>query len=152
MSPGRRSSPVAARRPPPPPPQQTKAVQPAAAAPASAPMAAAPGGSFLSNVASTAAGVAVGHAIMGAFSGGHGSGSNEVAQPQDQGAMQTSQAQQPYYQQTAQSSNSDPCKLEMEQFLACAQNQAGDLNLCDGFNRVLSECKSRYGGYQQQFQ
>lgn len=144
MSAARRPSPVA-RRPPPPPP---KAVQPAppAASAVAPPMAAAPGGGFLSNVASTAAGVAAGHVISSAIMGRHGGGES-VAQPQDQG-LQTSPAQQSYYQQPNPSS--DPCKFEMEQFLACAQNQAGDLNLCDGFNRVLSECKTRYGGYQQQ--
>lgn len=56
------------------------------------------------------------------------------AVPQDQMMQQ----QQPLAGQ-------EPCKFELEQFLACAQNQSNDLTLCDGFNQVLRECKMRYG-------
>lgn len=146
---GRSPSPSAPRRPAP-APQPTKAVaqqpptqmsQPAVAQPAGAGM------GLMANVASTAAGVAightVGHALTGALMGGnnHDSGS-AVAEQQQPGQQYAQQPNQPIDSQ-------NPCKYELEQFLSCAQNQSNDLTLCDGFNQVLRECKTRYGHMYQ---
>lgn len=141
---GRSPSPSAPRRPAPRPQQPAKAVapqptgqvapQPTMAAPSAA-------GGFMANVASTAAGVAigstVGHALTGALMGGNHNEQQPVAvEPQ---------SAQPQQQQPMSNQQQDPCKFELEQFLACAQSQSSDLALCDGFNQVLRECKTRYG-------
>lgn len=100
----------------------------------------------MANIASTAAGVAIGHTVGHALTGalGIGGGHHEPAAPAEQqsGEIQQSPMQQ---QSTLQQQQQDPCRFELEQFLACAQNQ-GDLSLCDGFNQVLRECKTRYAG------
>lgn len=70
----------------------------------------------------------VGHALTGG--GGH---AGDVAQ---QGAP----AQQGYEQQQA-----NPCAQHMESFLQCAKSNAGDLNLCYGFNEALKDCRLQYG-------
>lgn len=101
----------------------------------------------MANVASTAAGVAightVGHAITGAFMGGNNS--DQPANVEQQSASFQPQQQQPNELQ-------NPCKFELDQFLSCAQSQSNDLSLCDGFNQVLRECKTRYGDHQRMYQ
>ncbi|RWS19714.1 coiled-coil-helix-coiled-coil-helix domain-containing protein 2-like protein [Leptotrombidium deliense] len=123
-------------------PQQTKPVvaqpQPSAVG---QPVSQGPG--LLGQMAATAGGVAigstvghvVGHAITGAFSGG--SESAVVDSPQQPVAAQPMQQQ--YNQQEM-----NPCQMELRQFLDCTQ-QNSDLGLCDGFNQVLKECRTRYG-------
>lgn len=136
---GRSPSP-AARRPA--PPVQQKSVAPPAPTQVAAPTAAAPAGGMgmMGNIASTAAGVAightVGHAITGSLMGGGGGHSDAVAEPLQQTTP---------YQQNHLMNQQDPCRMELEQFLSCAQNQSNDLTLCDGFNQVLKDCKVRYG-------
>lgn len=126
--------PAQAARPSPPAPVQQA---PTAMAPAAAPSA---GGGMLANIATTAAGVAIGsaagHAITGMFSG---SGSSEAHQQQAAAPMQ--QPQQPMYASEQPSTPSGPCSWEVKQFLQCAQQQS-DLTLCDGFNEALRQCKS----------
>lgn len=140
---GRSPSPTA-RRTAPPPTQRAVAPQPAAQV-APQPTMAAPGGGLMAQVATTAAGVAightVGHALTGALMGGNHSEPANVEQQQ--------QAQPQYQQQPAAQSSQDPCKFELEQFLSCANNQSTDLTLCEGFNQVLRECKTRYGNLYQ---
>ncbi|ESO97248.1 hypothetical protein LOTGIDRAFT_115110 [Lottia gigantea] len=90
----------------------------------------------MGQMAATAGGVAigsavghtVGHALTGGFGGG---GQQEVAQ--DQAPAQQQQQQQ-----------RNPCQMEFESFVQCAQNQ-GDISLCQGFNAALKECKLQYG-------
>lgn len=144
---GRSPSPSASRRPAPQPQQPAKAVapqptgqvaqQPTMAAPSAA-------GGFMANVASTAAGVAigstVGHALTGALMGGNHSEQQQAAVEPQAGQPQQYQQQQPMSNE-----QQDPCKFELDQFLSCAQSQSSDLALCDGFNQVLRECKNRYG-------
>lgn len=146
---GRSPSPSPTRSRAAPPPPQPKAVSPQPATQVGQPMmASSPGGGLMANVASTAAGVAIGHTVghaltgaLGIGGGGHNSEPVPIEQPQ---------AQQSYGQPQQQLSNQDtPCKFELEQFLACAQNQSNDLQLCDGFNQVLNECKMRYGNMYQ---
>jgi len=94
---------------------------------------------MFAQMASTAAGVAVGStvghvasaAILGGMSGGGSS---------DQVQNAPAQQQQPM-QETRNSQN--PCEYEMKQFLDCAQNQT-DFTLCAGFNDALKQCKLYY--------
>uniref|UniRef100_A0A6G1S4V8 Coiled-coil-helix-coiled-coil-helix domain-containing protein 2, mitochondrial n=1 Tax=Aceria tosichella TaxID=561515 RepID=A0A6G1S4V8_9ACAR len=143
-----RSSPSPVRRaaPPPPPP---KAVAPAPAQPTAVgqPAMAAPGGGMMANIASTAAGVAIGHTVGHAITGALGmNGGHSQPEPVD---AQPGAEQPMAYQQHQPLAGQEPCKFELEQFLACAQNQSNDLTLCDGFNQVLRECKMRYGNMYQ---
>ena len=93
------------------------------------------GQGMLGNIASTAAGVAIGHTmghmITGAISG---SGSSEV---QVEGSEPVAASSQQFQQQQS------PCQFEMQQFLNCSQQQS-DLSLCEGFNQILKECRMRY--------
>lgn len=137
-----RQSPPMQRQAPPPPPRAAHPPAPVQAPPtAMAPPAAAagPGGGMLANIATTAAGVAIGsaagHAITGMFSG---SGKDSDVQQQQQVAPQQ---QQPMYPTEQPSNSSGPCAWEVKQFLQCAQQQS-DLSLCDGFNEALRQCKS----------
>lgn len=138
---GRRSpSPVRRAAPT---PQPTKAVAPTPPQPAAVaqPTMASPGGGLMANVASTAAGVAIGHTVGHAITGALGMNGGH-SQPEQVGA-------EPLMMQQHQPlAGQEPCKFELEQFLSCAQNQSNDLSLCDGFNQVLRECKMRYGGGQ----
>ena len=100
----------------------------------------------MAQVATTAAGVALGHVVSNAIIGGHHSEPAAVDQQQQQPQqMQPQQYGGAQQQQPSAYNNQDPCKFELEQFLSCAQSQSSDLSLCDGFNQVLRECKTRYG-------
>lgn len=107
---------------------------------AMAPAAASPGGGMLANIATTAAGVAIGsaagHAITGMFSG---SGSSDASHQQQSAPVQ--QQQQPMYAAEQPSNATGPCAWEIKQFIQCAQQQS-DLTLCEGFNEALRQCKS----------
>lgn len=91
----------------------------------------------MAQIATTAAGVAIGsaagHAITGMFSGG----SKDAPAQQEQQAQPLSAFSQPEQTQ----SGSGPCAWEIKQFLQCAQQQS-DLTLCDGFNEAIRQCKS----------
>lgn len=95
---------------------------------------------MLANIATTAAGVAIGsaagHAITGMFSGS-GSSDTPAQQQQSNAAPMQSQGGFPPQEQT----QSGPCAWEIKQFLQCAQQQS-DLTLCDGFNEAIRQCKS----------
>ena len=107
---------------------------------------ASPGGGFMANVASTAAGVAIGHTVAHAITGGLGGGNHQPEQAGPAEVQQQQQMQPQHYGQPL--AGQDPCKFELEQFISCAQSQPSDLSLCDGFNQVLRECKTRYGNNQ----
>ena len=51
--------------------------------------------------------------------------------------------QQPPQYAPADQQQQQPCSYEMKQFLDCAQSH--DLNLCEGFNEALRQCKVNYG-------
>lgn len=91
----------------------------------------------MANIASTAAGVAMGsvagHAITGMFSGS----SSEPAHQDHASAAQQTLA--PIA--SSDQSQSGPCAWEIKQFLQCAQQQS-DLSLCDGFNEAIRQCKA----------
>jgi len=139
-SPTRARSPVSnvpARAPPPPPAPVASAAPPAAIAQPRQP-------GMFAQMATTAAGVAVGSAVghtLGAAMMGGGRDRDQPAEVQQQ-----EQAAQPMYvnQQHQQLGEGGPCQLQMKQFLECAQKQH-DITLCQGFNEALRECKMGYG-------
>lgn len=109
---------------------------------------------MMANIATTAAGVAIGHTMGHALTGALGMGGGHQQEPvaaDNQAQMQQTQPNQ-YQQQHQPLAGQDPCKFELEQFISCAQNQTNDLALCDGFNQVLKECKMRYGGGERMYQ
>ena len=78
--------------------------------------------------------------MTGALFGG---GSDE-SRPVEQ---QTAAASyQPYQQPVSEQQQQNPCGLELQQFVECAQNQS-DISLCQGFNEVLRQCKLSHGEY-----
>ena len=81
------------------------------------------GGGFFSNMASTAAGVALGHTMGHAITGGGGGG--------QQGAEQNQQ--QP---------SAPLCQMELDQFISCSNTQR-DLTLCN--NDIYKQCKATHG-------
>lgn len=92
------------------------------------------GPGLFGQMASTAAGVAVGstigHVVGGALTSGYHGDQEAVSSSQHQGVQgQTSQ---------------NPCQFEFEQFVQCAQNQH-DITFCKGFNEVLKQCKMEHG-------
>lgn len=89
-------------------------------------------------MASTAGGVAAGHLLLNAITGGH----RGEAQPAEAQQAAPAVAQQTYGQ-AQQQANQNPCGLEMENFFNCTQQQY-DLSMCQGLNDVLKECKMRY--------
>lgn len=128
----------APQQPRPAPPPAVQAPPPSAVAPA-APVSQGPG--LMANIASTAAGVAIGHTMGHAITGMF-SGSGSEAQPQ-QAAAPVAQQQPQYAATNDQQTQSGPCAWEIRQFLQCAQQQS-DLTLCDGFNEALRQCKSAH--------
>ncbi|KAK2114101.1 putative coiled-coil-helix-coiled-coil-helix domain-containing protein chchd2p9, mitochondrial [Saguinus oedipus] len=118
--------------------------QPPAAAPPSAvgsPAAAPRQPGLLSQMTTTAAGMAVGsavgHTLGQAITGGFSGGSDpEPARPDI--TYQEPQGTQPAQQQQ------QPCFYVIKQFLECAQNQ-GDIKLCEGFGEVLKQCRLANG-------
>lgn len=124
---------------------------PAAAAPAPAPVTAPvaagpkqPG--LFAQMATTAAGVAVGStighvagaAITNSFSGSN----NKPAETQP--AVQPA----PVQRQEAPVNAQNPCEFEMNQFVDCAQNHS-DMSLCQGFNDALKQCRAYYNKTSQ---
>jgi len=111
---------------------------PAAAAPSAVGQPRQPG--MFAQMATTAAGVAVGsaigHTVAGSMMGGGGRG-----EQQEQLAPAAPTAAYPQQQQQMEGG---PCQLQMKQFLECAQTQH-DITLCQGFNEALRECKMSYG-------
>jgi len=136
-SPTRARSPVSsvpARAPPPPPAPVAHAAPPPAVAQPRQP-------GMFAQMATTAAGVAVGSAV------GHTLGAAMMGGGRDQPAevQQQQQTPQPVYaSQQQQLGEGGPCQLQMKQFLECAQTQS-DITLCQGFNEALRECKMSYG-------
>ncbi|XP_049731516.1 coiled-coil-helix-coiled-coil-helix domain-containing protein 2-like [Elephas maximus indicus] len=71
------------------------------------------------------------HAITAGFSG-----VNKAEPSRADITCQEPQTAQPAYQKQ----QFGCCHYEMKQFLECAQNQI-DLNLCEGFSKVLKQCR-----------
>ncbi|CAC5381195.1 CHCHD2 [Mytilus coruscus] len=86
---------------------------------------------LMAQMATTAAGVAVGSAV------GHTLG---VAMTGGSDSETLPAYQEPVYQQTHQ----QPCQVEFKQFIECTQTQ-NDISMCQGLNEVLRECKLKFG-------
>ncbi|CDW57963.1 Coiled coil helix coiled coil helix [Trichuris trichiura] len=109
--------PAARPAPPPPAPQQPQQ-----------------GPGLLGQMAATAGGVAIGSAV------GHALGNALIG---DKGPMVDAEpVQQQVPDQPMAATLQKPCEFELQQFLECAKNN--DLSLCEGFNQVLKECRTRY--------
>ncbi|XP_014671356.1 PREDICTED: coiled-coil-helix-coiled-coil-helix domain-containing protein 2-like [Priapulus caudatus] len=91
---------------------------------------------LFAQMATTAAGVAVGsaigHTIGAAMTGGGGSSQPEAAAA---APAAPAQPQQPEFQ---------PCSFEMKQFMECTQGQS-DISLCHGFNEAFKQCRQSHG-------
>ncbi|XP_052075354.1 coiled-coil-helix-coiled-coil-helix domain-containing protein 2-like [Mytilus californianus] len=86
---------------------------------------------LMAQMATTAAGVAVGSAV------GH---TLDAAMTGGSGGETLPTYQEPAYQQT----QLQPCQMEFRQFIECTQTQ-NDISMCQGFNEVLKECKLKFG-------
>lgn len=140
----RQSSTLAARPPAPTrtaPPVQTPVAPPPPAAQAAPVSSGQPG--LFGQMASTAAGVAVGSTIghtlgagiTGLFSGGGNSNAVDNGQQQQQ---------QPATLQAQQSSNSAggaPCELDARNFTRCLDENSGELGPCDFYLQQLKACQ-----------
>ncbi|KAF2021596.1 hypothetical protein BU24DRAFT_487985 [Aaosphaeria arxii CBS 175.79] len=122
------------------PPQQ-QAAPPMQQAP---PQQASQGPGLFGQMASTAAGVAVGssigHAVGGFFSGG---GSSEPAQQQQQAP--TDFAQQ--HQQANFQSQSGACQAQIGDFRKCMDENQGSLNICGWYLDQLKACQAAASQY-----
>ncbi|KAK0112230.1 hypothetical protein ONS96_001479 [Cadophora gregata f. sp. sojae] len=134
-------------------PQQTRPATTAAYPPAARPAAttAAPpaqqqqssgGGSMLGNIASTAAGVAigssVGHAITGFFGG---SSAPAAEQPQQTAvAAQGNEATQSSWGQRS-------CEVDAKQFTKCLDENQGNMQICGWYLEQLKACQQAASQY-----
>ncbi|KAF4124791.1 CHCH domain protein [Geosmithia morbida] len=114
-------------------PQQQYAPPPQAAAPSQGP-------GLFGQMASTAAGVAVGssigHAIGGLFSGG----SSEPAAPQQQ-QVQTSAPQDNQW------ANGGSCQGAATQFTQCMDEHGGNMQICNWYLEQLKACQAAAKNY-----
>merc|ERR1711962_537867 len=139
--------PAPAPAPAPPAASHPPAVQPQSAVAAPPPAQPQQPGLF-AQMASTAAGVAVGStvghvagaAITGMFSGGD---SKPAEAPQAAAPAAAAPPPPQFQQQPQHAEQQNSCGYELKQFLDCAQNQS-DITLCSGFNEALKQCKSYY--------
>ncbi|XP_065164488.1 coiled-coil-helix-coiled-coil-helix domain-containing protein 10, mitochondrial-like isoform X1 [Atheta coriaria] len=133
-SPPPRPPPVRSPRPasPPPPPRRQYSSVPAHPPAAAAAQPKQPG--LFAQMAATAGGVAVGSAVghaVGSMMTGSGGSAQAAAPPV-----------QEQYSNYRNTEPSGPCAYEIKKFLDCAASQS-DLNLCQGFNEAITECKMR---------
>ncbi|KAJ2476304.1 hypothetical protein IWW56_004993 [Coemansia sp. RSA 2131] len=95
--------------------------------------------SMFAQMATTAAGVAVGSAVGHTLANGvsslFGSGSSEVAQPQQQQYAQTTQ--QPAYN----NQSNEMCKSSSDDFMKCL-NATNDVSQCQFYLDQLNSCRS----------
>ncbi|KAK7419405.1 hypothetical protein QQX98_003357 [Neonectria punicea] len=136
-APPRPTAPARAPAPQPQRPATTMAAPPAAASAPPQPMAAAPQGPGLfGQMASTAAGVAigssVGHAIGGLFSGG----SSEAA-PAPAAPLQAAAA--PQEQSWNQTNN---CAGATQSFTKCLDENGGNMQICNWYLEQLKACQA----------
>uniref|UniRef100_A0A0B6ZPU2 CHCH domain-containing protein n=1 Tax=Arion vulgaris TaxID=1028688 RepID=A0A0B6ZPU2_9EUPU len=103
---------------------------------------------LFAQMATTAAGVAVGsavgHTIGAALSGGGGGGHSQEVAPAPAQTVSAAPAAAPVPFQQRYDVGSNPCQNQLQQFLECTQTQT-DISLCAGFNEALKECKLRFG-------
>ncbi|CAN8100695.1 unnamed protein product [Discula destructiva] len=125
-------------------PATTHAAPPATQAPHQAPPAgASQGPGLFGQMASTAAGVAigssVGHAIGGFFGGG---GSNEATAAQ--AAVPAEQQQSTYYANQQQDPN---CAMATKSFTNCMDEHQGNMSICGWYMDQLKACQTAASKY-----
>ncbi|GAA5878658.1 hypothetical protein JCM16303_002160 [Sporobolomyces ruberrimus] len=120
-----------------PPPAYAQQGQP----PAHAPAAPSAGGGMFANIASTAAGVAVGstmgHGLSNMLFGGRG-GSEEVAAPV------TPQEQSQFVQAT---NVGGKCDIQAKDFVSCLNATANDTQSCSYYLDMLKQCQAAAAPY-----
>ncbi|KAF2467168.1 uncharacterized protein BDR25DRAFT_305622 [Lindgomyces ingoldianus] len=139
----------AARAPAAPPARQSSTAaaptqqQHAPPAQSAAPQQASQGPGLFANMASTAAGVAVGssigHAIGGFFSGGSSSA------PAEQQSASTEFAQQ--HQETSTQNATGACATDINNFRKCMDENQGSLTICGWYLDQLKACQQAAGQY-----
>lgn len=132
------SRPASTSAAPPRPQSNVPAPAPAAAQPPTVIVAQRQPG-MIANIASTAAGVAIGHTVGSAMTSALGIGGGH--QPAAAAEQPQEAVAQPQY--VNQQQGSAPCAFELDQFIRCTQQN--DLQVCYGFNEALKECRARYG-------
>lgn len=125
-----------------PPPAKSSAAAPPA--PAAAPPAAA-GGGFMSQVASTAAGVAIGRGIDRAFFGGGGGGGAE-SEPQEYEAAAAAPAGGVSSFGPEGAPGGAACTRFMEDFKTCMESSGYDAATCKWPMELLANCQAEQGG------
>ncbi|KAH7333420.1 hypothetical protein BKA65DRAFT_507769 [Rhexocercosporidium sp. MPI-PUGE-AT-0058] len=122
--------------------QATSAAYPPAARPA-APAAAPPaqqqqsgGGSMLGNIASTAAGVAIGSSVGHAITGFFGGSSAPAAEQPQQNAV-ASQGNEASENSWGQRS----CEVDAKQFTKCLDENQGNMQICGWYLEQLKACQ-----------
>ncbi|RAL06419.1 coiled-coil-helix-coiled-coil-helix domain-containing protein [Aspergillus ibericus CBS 121593] len=130
------------------PQQHAPAAPPAPAAPAAAPVQQSQGPGLFGQMASTAAGVAVGssigHAIGGLFFGG-GGGSSAPAEAQQAAPPAPSQAMDNGLwagNATNSSWESPACATDAQSFRKCMDENKGDLTICGWYLDQLKACQA----------
>ncbi|PLB52371.1 hypothetical protein P170DRAFT_434138 [Aspergillus steynii IBT 23096] len=133
-------------------PHSTSAHQPGAQQHAPPPAAAAPpvqqsaGPGLFGQMASTAAGVAVGSSIGHAIGGFFGGGSSAPAEPQQAAAPPAdSQAMDSgLWQSTAANTSweNSPCATDVRSFRTCMDENKGDLTICGWYLDQLKACQA----------
>ncbi|KAF1995801.1 hypothetical protein P154DRAFT_333032 [Amniculicola lignicola CBS 123094] len=143
----RRPTVAPARKPAPPQPaparhSSTAAAPPQAAAPpaAAAPVSQGPG--LMGQMASTAAGVAVGSSIGHVVGGWFSGGSSSAAEPQ---AQNTDFAQQ--HQETTANTQGGACQADVNNFRKCMDDNQGSLTICGWYLDQLKACQQASSQY-----
>ena len=85
----------------------------------------------MSQIATTAGGVALGHVISHAILGG-GSSNNHQDQPQQQQQQQYAGGQQ-------------VCLMENDAFIKCTDAHPYDISTCQNYLDMLKQCRTSYG-------
>jgi len=140
-----------ARSAAPPRPQQTRAASTTAQPPAAGQQQAQGGGSGLfGQMASTAAGVAVGSTIGHAMSGFFGGGSSQAAESQPSDGAMASQAGDNTYQSSAYGAAAGGCEDSAKAFTRCLDENTGNqhqMSICSFYLDQLKACQSAASQY-----
>ncbi|KAL9114330.1 MAG: hypothetical protein Q9227_001752 [Pyrenula ochraceoflavens] len=106
------------------------------------------GSGLFGQMASTAAGVAVGSSIGHAIGGFFGGGSSSEAQapPQQQSAMDAYAAPGGNMADSAAADNG-PCAYDVKMFTSCMDQNKGDLNICGWYMDQLKACQQASRGF-----
>ncbi|KAI8077876.1 uncharacterized protein BX664DRAFT_343714 [Halteromyces radiatus] len=125
-----------------PPAQPQHQMAPSHAAPPAVPQPAAPQQPGLfAQMATTAAGVAVGHAAGSAITAGVGSlfGGSSESQPQEQVPPQQQYQQQQQYQ--APPPQASACDADAKAFARCLEDSSNDISACQWYLDQLKSCR-----------